>query len=143
MNPLINPIIIARTINAMPSAVYEAYLNPEANLEWNYSDDNWTTPFAEVNPRVGGKFRIGYESGDGKNKFTFEGKFTHLVEFTTINYKIADGREVRIELVEQGTQTLVTMAFEAEYVNPREKQAAGWNKILSHLAEYVEENNKN
>lgn len=56
---------IARTFRATPDKVFRAWTTPEALKRWCAPGD-MTTPVAEVDLKVGGRFRIHMRSPDGK-----------------------------------------------------------------------------
>lgn len=131
-------IVITRTIQASREAVYQAFLDPQANLVWNHADDSWYTPHAEIDAKIGGSFNIGYAAKDGSASFDFVGTFTELIEPEKISYTIADGRPVWIVLkeVDSGTEFSLELTLETE--NSEELQRQGWTMIVNRLAEYVE-----
>lgn len=131
-------ILLSQHIDASPEVVFQAFFDPQANLAWNHAGGGWTTPFAEIDARVGGLFRVGYASPDGKESFTFEGTFDEIRRPEFVRYTIADGRPVSIWFKEQEGGTHVELELTLENQNPVELQREGWGMILTHLAEYVE-----
>lgn len=131
-------ITLVRLIKASREAVYQAFLDPQANLVWNHADDSWYTPHAEIDARVGGSFTVGYAAKDGSASFDFVGTFTELIASEKISYTIADGRPVWITLneVEGGTEFSLELTLETE--NSEELQRQGWTMIVNRFAEYVE-----
>jgi hypothetical protein len=57
-----------------------------------------------------------------------------------LGYVLGDGRRVSVEFARQGRQTRVREAFDAEAVNPAERQRSGWQAILDNYKKYVEGN---
>src|SRR5262249_55622945 len=51
-------LTITRTFNAKPEAVFKPWTDPQALMRWFAPSDDFTTPVAEVDPRVGGRYRI-------------------------------------------------------------------------------------
>jgi|LakMenE01Jun11ns_1017448.scaffolds.fasta_scaffold9675631_2 uncharacterized protein YndB with AHSA1/START domain len=134
-------ITISEEIKTTPQNLYKIYLDPQDNLCWNYASEGWTTPFAEIDAKVGGIFKIGYQSPDRKNDFTFEGKFVEMVENQKISYKIGDGRPVVITFEQNPNNpefTTINLTLALEDENTAEMQRQGWGMILKHLKDYTE-----
>jgi uncharacterized protein YndB with AHSA1/START domain len=132
-------IVLSKIVKVSAHKAYEAYLDEQANLKWNYASEGWTTPFARIDAVEGGVFEIGYQSPDGENSFTFGGNFTKLVPGERIEYRIGDGRMVDIRFVATGeNETEVVLTLECEDENSVELQKEGWGMILEHFREYVE-----
>jgi len=131
-------ILIEREIDAPRSLVFEAWTDPKHLVHWYYASEGWTTPFADVDLRVGGKFRIGFASPDGVYDFVFSGMFTEIVAPARLAYTIDDGRAVTLDLTEVvGNRTHVHLEFVAEGTFPVEQQSEGWGTQVTHLAEYL------
>lgn len=78
------------------------------------------------------------EAKDGSGGFDFEGTYTRVVPLQLIEYRMSDGREVRIEFVESDGGVLVKETFDAESENSPELQRQGWQAILDTFGRYVE-----
>ena len=121
--------------------VWEAYTNPKHITQWNHASDDWHSPRAENDLRVGGRFASRMEAKDGSMGFDFGGVYTEVV----LNKKIAytmDGEDTRrvvatFEKVFEDS-TAVTVTFDAETENSLEMQKDGWQSILNNFKEYVE-----
>lgn len=132
-------ITLNETIAATPERVYDAFLTPADLLQWHRASEDWTTPHAITDPRVGGKFNIGFGHPTGQDSFDFTGTYTALDRPTHIAYMIDDGRQVTIDFAatDDGAAT-VTWCFEPESVFPKEFQQAGWMAQLTNLKRYLE-----
>lgn len=118
--------------------VWKNFTSPEDIVKWNFASDDWHSPEAENDLKVGGKFRFKMAAKDGSVSFDFEGKYTNLEEHKTIEYIIADGREVTISFEDLGESTKVTETFEPENINSLELQKGGWQAILNNFNKYTE-----
>lgn len=130
---------IRRTFAAPREKVFRAWTEPEELKKWFGPSDEYSTPIAEVDLRVGGRYRIGMRSPGGD-----------------LHVAIGTYREVRSpeKLVYtwsweggQMGETLVTVEFHAlggsteavlthEFfpsMEEREKHESGWNGCLSRL----------
>lgn len=131
-------ITIETAIRAPIERVWTCWNNPEHIIHWSHASEDWTTPFAENDLRVGGLLRVGYGSPDGLNDFTFEGSYTAVEPNKLIEYTIADGRRVRISFEETAAGIRVVETFDAENENSAELQRAGWGAILENFRKYTE-----
>jgi len=79
------------------------------------------------------------EAKDGSAGFDFEGTYTSVEPQKRIEYRMSDGREVRVEFAKRADGVLVKETFDAEGENPPEMQREGWQSILDNFARHVEE----
>ncbi len=134
------PITIATTINAPITTVWECWTNPEHISQWNQASDDWHSPSATNDLRVGGKFTTRMEAKDGSAGFDFGGTYDEVIPTKLITYTMDDGRKVRVEFVAQtAQQTRVTEAFDPEETNSLEMQRNGWQAILDNFKRYTEQ----
>ena len=98
-------------------------------------DDVWG---AWNNPEAIKQFTARMEARDGSFGFDFEGTYTRIAPRQLIEYRIADGRAVKVEFAEQPDGVLVRETFEAETENTLEMQPEGWQAILDSFARHVE-----
>ena len=70
--PEFRSIVISREYDAHRETVFNAWIEPAQIVRWFHASKDWTTPFAETDPRPGGTLRIGFSSPDGANDFVFE-----------------------------------------------------------------------
>ncbi|MEI9810099.1 MAG: SRPBCC family protein [Bacteroidota bacterium] len=139
METLDKPVITVETIVDAPVAkVWEYWTNPGHITKWNNASDDWHTPHAENDIRVGGKFVARMEAKDGSFGFDFAGVYDALRTNEYIEYTIADGRKVKITFTAQGDKTKVVESFEAESTNSLELQQGGWQAILNNFKKYTE-----
>lgn len=135
-----NPVTITvETIVHSPvECVWEYWTEPVHITRWNQASDDWHTPYAENDLRVGGKFVSRMEAKDGSFGFDFGGVYDEVSLNESISYQIADGRKVKIVFISQDTDTQIIQSFEAEESNPIEMQQAGWQAILDKFKKYAE-----
>ncbi len=131
-------VIVEAIINASMSKVWQYWTEPMHIEKWNNASDDWHTPHAENDLRVGGKFLSRMEAKDGSFGFDFEGVYSEVIPFNKIKYGLADGREVETIFAENGETTKVITTFDAENENPIEMQKGGWQAILNNFKKYVE-----
>jgi uncharacterized protein YndB with AHSA1/START domain len=78
------------------------------------------------------------EAKDGSQGFDFEATYTRIVPQKTIEYRMSDGREVKVEFTERNGGVLVMETFDAETENTPELQRTGWQAILDNFGRHVE-----
>jgi len=131
-------ITIETAVKAKLNKVWDAWNNPADIQQWNTAQDDWHTTLSSVDLREGGKFRSRMEAKDGSEGFDFEGTYTRVVPRKTIEYRMSDDREVKVEFVERAGSVLVRETFDAETENPPELQRTGWQAILDNFGRHVE-----
>lgn len=131
-------ISVQTTIQAPIEKVWKIRTEPEHIKEWNHASDDWHTPFAENDLRVGGKFVSRMEAKDGSFGFDFGGIYDEVKFQETLAYTMEDGRKVNIIFHSSGDQTEVIETFDAEESNPAEVQQQGWQAILDNFKKYAE-----
>lgn len=138
-------IIIERVIKAPIRRVFNAFIKPDDLVQWHNAGEGWTTPYAEVDPRVGGKIKIGYAGPDGKVEFDFTARITELDSPDRIAYRLGmeevisgDDRMVTINLIETELGTKVALELEIEEINDIELQRQGWTAHVYHLQALLE-----
>lgn len=131
-------ITVSITTETSIDKVWEAWTNPQHIVNWNHASDDWHTPKAENDLKVGGKFCYTMAAKDGSMQFNFEGIYDVIARHQLIAYTIADGRKVEVKFHTEGKKTFVTENFEAESTNSIELQKTGWQAILNNFKTYTE-----
>jgi len=131
-------ITVETSVKAKLNKVWDAWNNPADIQQWNTAQDDWHTTLSSVDLREGGKFRSRMEAKDGSEGFDFEGTYTRVVPHKTIEDRMSDDREVKVEFVERAGSVLVRETFDAETENPPELQRTGWQAILDNFGRHVE-----
>ena len=131
-------ITVETQVNAKLARVWDAWNTPADIQQWNSASDDWHTTRSTVDLREGGKFVARMEAKDGSEGFDFEGIYTRVVPQKVIEYRMGDGREVKVEFVERAGGVLVKETFDAETENTPELQRQGWQAILDSFGRHVE-----
>jgi uncharacterized protein YndB with AHSA1/START domain len=131
-------ISIENTLHAPIDKVWSLWTDPNHIKNWNNASDDWYTPFAENDLRVGGKFLSRMESKDGKFGFDFRGIFDDVKTKELISYTLDDGRKVTISFSNLNDKTKIVETFEAESTHSIKMQKDGWQSILDNFKKYVE-----
>jgi uncharacterized protein YndB with AHSA1/START domain len=135
-------ITIASKINIPVENVWSRWTDPKHIIRWNNASDDWFTPFAENDLRVGGRFLSRMEAKDGSNGFDFSGKYTKIELYKSIDYTLDDNRKIHSTFDTSGKTTKITISFEAENTNSKELQRSGWQSILDNFRKYAEASGK-
>lgn len=133
-------ITVQTKVQAPLDKVWNFWTVPEHITKWNSASEDWHTPYADNDLKVGGKFKYTMASKDGTMSFDFIGTYSVIQDKRTIAYTIEDGREVIIVFEEQGDGVIIRESFDPELENPKELQQQGWQAILDNFKKYVEAN---
>lgn len=131
-------ITVATTVNAPVQKVWEYWTNPEHITKWNSASDDWHTPSATNDLKVGGRFTARMEAKDGSMGFDFGGVYDAIRENEYIEYTLGDDRKVKISFTPVDNGTKVSESFEAETTNSAEMQKTGWQAIMDNFKKYTE-----
>ncbi len=146
-------LVVRRVLNAEPELVFEAWTSAEHIPQWMRPEPGMEIPFAMMDVRVGGKFRIQMKNPDGEF-FTAVGEFQEVKPTERLVYTWdweKDGSGEKFGEVE-GKPTLITVDFirrgeRTEFVlthtrfatvESRDNHARGWDRITESLAQFVE-----
>ena len=139
-NPSVKSISIYISVNAPIEKVWDYWTNPKHIVNWNNASDDWHTPSAKNDLKVGGTFICTMAAKDGSMSFDFEGKYSEIDTYKKIVYQIADGRNVSITFNLIDDKVIITETFEPETENSLELQRGGWQAILTNFKKYTENN---
>jgi uncharacterized protein YndB with AHSA1/START domain len=140
METQVKTITVENTVKAPVEKVWQFWTLPEHITKWSNASDDWHTPFAENDLKVGGKFLSRMEAKDGSFGFDFGGVYDNVKINQVIAYTIGDGRKVKINFSPNGDETKIVETFEAEKTNSVEMQKGGWQSILDNFKKYAETN---
>lgn len=131
-------ITVKTTVNVPVEKVWECWTVPNHIKNWNHASDDWHTPFAENDLRVGGKFLSRMEAKDGSFGFDFDGVYDEVEFHQAIAYTLGDGRKVKITFIGRENKTEIIASFGAENTFSIEQQRQGWQAILDNFKTYTE-----
>ncbi|HLV17111.1 MAG TPA: SRPBCC family protein [Pseudomonas sp.] len=130
-------IRVETTVAAPIERVWAAWTTPEDITQWNAASDDWHTPRASVDLRVGGTFSSRMEARDGSAGFDFAGTYTKIEPQRLIECEFG-GRTLRVEFIPGPDGVTVRETFDAEDIHSEGEQRAGWQAILDNFARHVE-----
>ncbi len=133
-------ITVSVVVHASIEKVWDMFTKPEHITKWAFASDDWESPFAENDLRVGGKFVTTMSAKDGSSKFNFNGIYSSVKQYEYFEYNIEGGRYVKVSFEKVSDGVKVTEDFEPETENSPELQQSGWQAILENFRKYVEMN---
>jgi len=135
-------LTIVRRIKAPPARVYAAWTRPELMARW-WGPDAGPVLSAEADPRVGGHFRVVFQTLDGKTHDCrgeyLEVETDHKLVFTWEWVTAPEQRSlvtIRLRPIEDGTELTLT---HAQFFDEAERDAhqTGWSLALDKLDAFV------
>ena len=137
-------LTLKRRINAIPEKVYAAWTDPEKIAQWfGPSHVKAGSVQAEIDLRVGGRYRISFESEDGEYS-QVGGVYREVtpnarVAFSWAWYTTPEREsQVTVSLQPDGGGTLLTLHHE-QFFNEaaRDGHARGWTDLFDKLERYL------
>ena len=134
-----------RVLRAPCARVYRAFLDPDAMVKW-LPPHGFTGQVHEMDPRVGGGYRMSFTNfGTGKSH-SFAGKYVELTPHTRLRYtdqfddpNLPGEMQVTVSLREVACGTELTIVQEGiPPAIPVEFCYLGWQESLTLLAHLVE-----
>lgn len=131
-------ITVSVKVKGSLEQIWDHFTNPEHIINWNFASEDWCSPKASNDLRVGGKFVTRMEAKDRSFGFDFEGLYTEVKEYKGYTYELEDGRQVIVsfEVIDGGV--MVQEDFDAESENTSARQQYGWQCILENFRKYSE-----
>jgi uncharacterized protein YndB with AHSA1/START domain len=132
-------LISAETlVNAPMEKVWESWTRPQHMAKWNNASEDWHTPQAENDLRVGGRLFLRMETKDGSTGFDHEAIYDDIVTNSKISYTTTDGRTSTILFEQTGPAIKITEIFEPVSEHPAELQRSFCQAILDNFKTYTE-----
>ena len=144
-NPLPNPAAVLemrRPIRTSREKLFDAWTNPAQLKKWFAVAEGFTTPIAEVDLKVGGRYRLGMKAPGDNPLLIVGGVYREIVHparlVFTWQWESADLNEpetlVTVEFHEHEGVTDVRLKHELfTEVALRDKHGEGWAGCLNHL----------
>ncbi len=137
-------IRLHRVLRAKPERVYRAFLTPAAAAKW-LPPYGFTCSVHEMNPEVGGTYRMSFTNFSTGNGHSFGGEYRELIPGETIVYtdRFDDPNlpgemrtTVTLRAVSCGTELHIVQEGVPEVIPP-EMCYLGWQESLDQLANLV------
>ncbi|WP_417383879.1 SRPBCC family protein [Gimesia sp.] len=140
-----NTVRLHRVLRTTPEKIYRAFLEEDAMARW-LPPDGFTARVHEMDPQVGGGYKMSFTNFTTGNGHSFGGTYLELVPHTRICYtsKFDDSNlpgemktTVDLKQVSCGTEINIVQEGIPEVI-PTEACYLGWQDSLIHLAKLVE-----
>ena len=137
-------LTLKRRLNAPCEKVYAAWTDPEKIARWFApAQVEAGSVRADIDLRVGGRYRISFESGDGEYS-QVDGVYRELTPNARIAFSWAwhstpeRESQVTVSLQPDGGGTLLTLHHEQFFDEAaRDGHGRGWNDLFDKLEEYL------
>ena len=136
-----------RVLNATPQQVFDAWTVPALLRGWFAAAEDFTTPLAEVDLRVGGRYRLGMQPPGGAQVLVATGEYLEIEPPSRLVFTwqwegtAQDERLTLVTLALQphgaGTQLVLTHEQFDSAAN-RDQHALGWQGCLNQLERLLE-----
>ena len=135
-------ITVKNKVKGSAKEVWDLWSAPAHIVKWNCASEDWHTPHAENDLRVGGRFLSRMEAKDGSFGFDFGGTYDEVIPQKRIAYTLDDDRKVEVDFLSLDGETEIVCTFDAETQNSIEMQRDGWQAILDSFKAYAEAQNQ-
>jgi uncharacterized protein YndB with AHSA1/START domain len=134
-----------RVFRAKPDRVYRAFIDPDAMVKW-LPPNGFTGKIHEMDPRVGGSYRMSFTNFTTGSSHSFGGEYVELVPGELLRYvdRFDDPNlpgemnvTVALKKVSVGTEVNITQEGIPDVI-PAEACYLGWQESLTLLAQLVE-----
>lgn len=130
-------ITVETKIKAPIEKIWECWTETKHIEKWNAASSDWHTVRAINNLKLAGRFTYRMEAKDGSEGFDLAGTYTLIEPLKKIEYRLDDGRMVRIDFVEEDDGVAIIETFDPEDINSPEMQKMGWQGILNSFKVYT------
>jgi uncharacterized protein YndB with AHSA1/START domain len=124
-------------VDAPLSKAWECWTSPDHITRWYAASDDWHTPRATNDVKVGGSFNFRMEARNKSAGFDFSGSYTSVSPREHLHCLLGDGRHVDIRFLPEANRVRIVEEFETEATHPPEIQRKGWQAILDNFKKYV------
>jgi uncharacterized protein YndB with AHSA1/START domain len=125
-------------VDAPLAKVWDCWTSPDHVTKWNAASDDWHTPRATNDVKVGGSFSYRMEARNGSAGFDFWGTYSVVNPRERLHFLLGDGRHVDVRFIPEANRVRVVEEFEMEGTNSAELQRTGWQAILDSFKRHVE-----
>lgn len=133
---------VNRRIAAPPETVFDAWLDPDHACRWLFATPDGLMERVEIDPHVGGRFRIDERRGDELAEHF--GTYVEIDRPCRLAFDFATSFEetptrIVVTFEPDGEGTLLTLRHEGVWADWIEQTRKGWTMIVENLASKVEE----
>jgi uncharacterized protein YndB with AHSA1/START domain len=141
-------LVIERVLPADRETVFRCWTDPDHLARWFGPTPDHSTPIAEIDLRVGGRYRIGMRKGTEAESHIVGGVYREIAPPAKLVFTWAwetsvqpsDETVVTIEFHEMGNQTRLVLIHERfPHVKMRDQHGEGWSGCLDRLTRLLSE----
>jgi uncharacterized protein YndB with AHSA1/START domain len=144
-----NSVRLSQTIRAAPERLFRAWTDPEVLMHWwRMEAEGWAFAGAHIDLRVGGRFRLGMSSPEGKTHLAV-GVYQEVQPFTRLAFtwdwddpadRVGDTL-VTIEFIDAGDNTTEVVLTHERFADAARMSGhdRGWTQLLRLLGRLMEE----
>ena len=130
-------VAVERRIAAPPETVFDAWLDPVHVGSWLFATPDGVMEKVEIDPHVGGGFRIVERRGEDLAEHF--GEYValdrpRLLAFDFWTSFSAERTRVTVTIAPDGDGSLVTLRHDGVWADYEERTQKGWGMILGNLA---------
>lgn len=135
-------LTVSHIYRAPREQVFRAWTEPEMLSQWWHMGDDGSTPIAEVDLQVGGRYRLAMKPADSDDLFIVGGTYQVVdppekLVYTWAWENVPDEPEttVTVDFIDHGDTTEVVINHSI-FANPerRESHLEGWKGLMDQLA---------
>jgi uncharacterized protein YndB with AHSA1/START domain len=142
---LANQLVVRRTYSASMERVFRAWTDPKQIVQWMSPMEGIWTESAEIDLRLGGRYRLGYRTPKGlavvRGEFLtvmIPEKLVYTWTWDESNEHSGAETQVTVEFIDLGAGTELVLTHE-RFPNQKMRDAHehGWTGILQNLVAFV------
>jgi uncharacterized protein YndB with AHSA1/START domain len=135
-------LALKRRFKAPAAQVFQAWTQPEKMIRWWGVTGHPSTPIAETDLRVGGRFRVQFHTPDGEHH-SVSGVYREVVPDRKLVFSWAwqstpeRESQVTVDLKPDADGTILTLTHEQFFSETaRDDHTRGWNQAFDSLERY-------
>ncbi|MEA3031931.1 MAG: hypothetical protein QOG13_3256 [Sphingomonadales bacterium] len=130
-------VTVERLLSAPPERVFDAWLDPAEAGRWLFRTPDGTLERCEIDPRVGGRFRI--DERRGGEIAEHHGEYVEIDRPRRLAFDFwtsfsEERTQVTVTIAPDGDGSLLTLTHDGVWADWEEKTRQGWAMILDGLA---------
>ncbi|MEA3047667.1 MAG: hypothetical protein QOJ53_1999 [Sphingomonadales bacterium] len=130
-------VTVERLLSAPPERVFDAWLDPAEAGRWLFRTPDGTLERCEIDPRVGGRFRI--DERRGAEIAEHHGEYVEIDRPRRLAFDFwtsfsEERTQVTVTIAPDGDGSLLTLTHDGVWADWEEKTRQGWAMILDGLA---------
>jgi uncharacterized protein YndB with AHSA1/START domain/predicted SnoaL-like aldol condensation-catalyzing enzyme len=138
-SPAAASVRITQLLEASAERVFDGWLDPRSAGKWLFAAPNGTMVFCEIDPRVGGRFRL-VDRRDGTD-FEHTGAYAEIARPCRLVFTFSDfffkDTLVTVTIVPRGSGCELTLLHEHVPGDAARETESGWTEIVAGLARTI------